>query len=298
MKQILKWIGLILAVLVVVIGVLHFVGKFRLENAPEVVARVITVPTDVEALARGEHLANAVGACAGCHGDNLEGHIFLEGELGSSVPAPNLTAGRGGVGATFSDEDWELAIRHGVGGNGRTLIFMPSSWYSYYSDEDMGALIAYLRQLPPVDSDFGVREMGFPGTVIGGVVAYNDFAHVGRIDHEQVGVMAMPAEGATAEYGEYLSYIGACRECHAANLAGNLTPDGAPMGPNLTLGGELQGWSEADFVTAIRTGVKPTGMMLDGEEMPWEKYGHMTDTELAALWAYLQSLPTLPNNLE
>ena len=300
MKRVLKWIGIVIGSLVVLVGLtavsLHFVGQSRLESAPEVTTRPVTVPTDAAAIAQGEHLAHNVSLCAGCHGADLSGDMMLDGELGSYVAAPNLTSGQGGVGATFSDTDWEQAIRHGVGGDGRTLVIMPSSLYSQYSDEDMGALIAYLKQLPAVDTDFGPRQMGFPGTVIGGVLGYADFTHVDRIDHEQVGMTA-PLEGATVEYGEYLSYIGACRECHAANFAGNFAPDGPPMGPNLTPGGELQGWTEEDFVSAIRTGMKPTGTQLS-EEMPWEMYSGMTDVELQALWAYLQSLPVLPNNPE
>jgi hypothetical protein len=70
------------------------------------------------------------------------------------------------------------------------------------------------------------------------------------------------------------------------------------MGPNLTPAGELQGWAQADFITLIRTGVKPTGTQVDAEEMPWDMYSGMTDVELEALWAYLQSLPALPNNPE
>jgi len=302
MKRVLKWIGIVLGSLVVLVGltavILHFVGQSRLEAAPDVTTRPVTVPTDAAAIARGEHLANSVSLCAGCHGENFAGDVLIDGEIGVYVAAPNLTAGRGGVGATLSDADWEQAIRHGVGGDGRTLIIMPSSFYSHYSDEDMGALIAYFKQLPAVDSDLEPRRVGFPGTILGGVVAYADFTHVGRIEHEQVGMMAMPVEGTTAEYGEYLSYIGVCRECHAANFAGSFTPDGPPMGPNLTPGGELQGWTEADFVTLIRTGVKPTGTQVNAEEMPWEMYSGMTDGELQALWAYLQSLPALPNNPE
>ena len=297
MKRVLKWIGIVLAVLVVLAGVLHFVGKGRLEKAPEVTTRPVDVPTDTEAMARGEFLVHNVSGCIFCHGDNLEGDVLLDGELGSYIPAPNLTSGQGGIGATYSDADWELALRHGVGADGRTLVIMPSRFYAHYSDEDMGAMIAYLKQVPPVDSDLQPRRMGFPGTVLGGVVGYNEFTQVGRIDHEQVGQNS-PAEGATAEYGEYLSQIGMCRECHAENLAGNVGEDGPPPGPNLTPGGELQGWTEDDFITLIRTGVKPTGTEIDGEMMPWEMYRNLSDTELQALWAYFQSLPALSNNSE
>jgi hypothetical protein len=59
---------------------------------------------------------------------------------------------------------------------------------------------------------------------------------------------------------------------------------------NLTPGGELAGWSEADFIEAMHTGLTPSGRQLDPEMMPYEEYHH-TDEELAAMFAYLQSLP-------
>ena len=101
--------------------------------------------------------------------------------------------------------------------------------------------------------------------------------------------------GATKEYGEYISFIGGCRDCHGPNLAGNVPGSFAPYGPNLTPGGELARWQEADFVNAIRTGQTPTGRTLS-DDMPWKKYGRMTDEELKALWAYISSLEALPNN--
>lgn len=299
MKRVLKWIGIGLLVLVgilVVVGITgHFVGKSRLEKAPEVVTKPVAVPTDADAIARGDYLVNTVSFCSECHGENLAGEVFLDGEIGLYVTAPNLTAGAGGIGGTYSDEDWELAIRHGVGADGRVLVIMPSHFFQHYSDEDMGALIAYLKTVPPVDNDLGTRSIGFPGSIMGGFVAFDEFTHVNGIDHANLGTVA-PAEGATAEYGQYMTNIAMCGECHAVNLAGIVGNDGPPPGPNLTPGGELSDWNEADFINTIRTGQKPSGEQLDGEQMPWPSYSQLSDTELQAIWAYLSSLPALPDN--
>ena len=95
----------------------------------------------------------------------------------------------------------------------------------------------------------------------------------------------------TDAYGEYLAHI--CTVCHGVNLNG--APFGPPgqevVTPNLTPGGELATWSEEGFINALRTGVTPSGEMLEKKEMPWESFGQMTDGELKALWMYLQSLP-------
>ena len=295
--KILKRIGIILGglvgLIVILVAVLYFVGRSRLANAPEVATSPVTIPTDAEAMALGEYLGQAVLPCTGCHGENFAGEVFIDETPIGYVPAPNLTAGAGGVGGMYTDEDWERAIRHGVGGDGRMLTFMPSHSFANISDKDLGALIAYLKSVPPVDSYLGERDMMLPGTIIFGVFDYSSLP-IAKIDHENVG-SDKPLAGVTAEYGEYLLNVAACRECHADNLAGNVDPNGPPLGPNLTPGGELQGWMEEDFLRIFREGVKPTGTAVS-EEMPWREFGRMDDEELQAIWLYLQSIEALPNN--
>jgi cytochrome c553 len=274
-------------------GVLHLMGRSRLANAPEVATSPVVVATNAEAIARGEHLVRAVSGCADCHGANLEGQVIIDEPPIGFIPAPNLTSGQGGVGATYTDEDWERAIRHGVGGDGRVLGVMPSHFYAHYGDEDLAALIAYIKTAPPVDNELPGRNIIFPGTILFGVLGYNTLP-VALIDHEDVGA-APPPEGATAEYGTYLTSVAGCADCHSANFAGNTDPNGPPLGPNITPGSEVAGWTEADFINTIRTGVTPDGRELSAE-MPWRVYANMTDTELQAIWAFLQNLEALPDN--
>lgn len=209
------------------------------------------------------------------------------------LPAPNLTNGEGGIGGTYTAVDWARAIRHGVAADGRSLLIMASHHYAAYSDDDLAALIAYLQSVPPVDNDLGRRNIAFPGTIVFGVLAFDDVTAVNKIDHEAVGGNA-PEVGGTAVYGEYLVNIASCGSCHGENLAGQTDPSG-PQGPNITLGGDLQSWSRDDFVTAMRSGVMPTSAQLS-PEMPWRAYAQMTDTELEAIWAYLESVPALAAN--
>jgi cytochrome c553 len=294
MKRGLKWIGIVVGALVLVVVALHFVGKSRLNNAPEVVTKPVTVPSDETAVARGKHLVNVVSQCRFCHGDQLEGSIFLDNEMGMYLAAPNLTSGQDGIGASYTDADWERALRHGIGADNRVLAIMPSNYFAKYSDADLAAVIAYLKTVPAVDSELGPRRIGFPGSVFG-VLAFDDFTRINGIDHASVGKKAPVAE-VTAEFGEYMVSIAMCSECHAANLAGVVGDDGPPPGPNLTPSGDLGGWTEVDFITAIRTGQTPDGKQLDGDQMPWGSFSQMSDTELQSIWLYLQSLPALPNN--
>jgi cytochrome c553 len=300
MKRILKWLAIVLGVLigliVVAVGVTFLVGRNRLANAPTVAVKAVAVPSDPDSVTQGAHLAHAVTDCVGCHGENLAGTVFLEDPTIGLIAATNLTSGDGGVGSEYTDEDWARAIRHGIAADGRTLAVMPSNAYAHLSDEDLGALIAYLKAVPPVNNELPPRQISFPGTMIFGVLAYGDHA-VSKIDHENVG-MIKPAEGHTAEYGAYLISIGACHDCHGPGLAGRSAEEaqnGPPPGPNLTPASELSGWREADFITAMRDGTTPTGRQMS-EVMPWRAYGQMTDTELQAVWAYLKTLePTVAN---
>ena len=172
--------------------------------------------------------------------------------------------------------------------------FMPSNAYAHVSDEDLGALVAYLKQLPPVDNELGDRQFQMPGKMIFGLMAYNSLP-VNQIDHAAVGGSAVPA-GVTAAYGEYLTQIGACHDCHAADLAGNTDPNSAGMGPNITTGGVLANYNGSQFLAFMRSGMTPDGRQVDGVEMPWLEYRHQSDDELQALYTYLESLEALPDN--
>ncbi|MEJ7813249.1 MAG: c-type cytochrome, partial [Gemmatimonadaceae bacterium] len=88
----------------------------------------------------------------------------------------------------------------------------------------------------------------------------------------------------------------ACTGCHGEKLSGGQSGEpGSPPAPNLTRGGQVGRWSEADFLRAIRTGVTPAGRKLDGKYMPWPQLARLSETELRAIWMYLQSLaPVTP----
>jgi cytochrome c553 len=302
MKKALKWIGIILGTLiilvVVLIGGLYFTGKSKLDTAPEVAVNMIEIPTDEAAIARGEHLANVVSLCSDCHDAGFKGKVFVDESPIGLVAAPNLTSGNGGIGSQMTDEAWIKAIRHGVGHDGRLLVVMPSNAFAHLSDTDLGSLIAYLKTVPPVDNALPARSLMVPGNIIFGVLGYDSMPY-SLIDHNAVASVSMPEEGVTAEYGNYLTNIAGCTECHGAKLAGlPLDSEGPPPGPNLTPAGNLRNWSQEDFFNTLRTGTTPEGVNLDPQEMPWPWFANMTDSELEAIWLHLNGLQSrnLGNN--
>ena len=231
--HLLKQIGVMLRnLLVVAVGfvmVFHLIGRSRLDQAPYVRTKPIPIPTGTEAIARGEHLA-ALSSCTWCHGSDLSGQVAEEGMPFGYIPAPNLTPG--GVGGRYSDADWERALRHGVALNGRTLVIMPSHHYDSYNDEDLGALIAYLKSVPSVPDTLAPRQITFPGTIIFGVLAYPNWGVV-SVNHAAVGRNPV-SMGETAVYGRYLVEIASCGSCHTDILTGNSDPHLGPVAPDIT----------------------------------------------------------------
>jgi mono/diheme cytochrome c family protein len=292
--KILKWIGYILgglvAIVVIALGVFYFMSEQELGTGHTVTPDAITIPTDAASLARGQHLVEAVTDCGGCHVADYRGEMFLDDPSFAQIAAPNLTSGAGGIGESYTDEDWVRALRHGVGADGRQLIIMPSQWYAYLTDEDLGAMVAYLKTLAPVEQSWPERSVAMIPTRI--LLALGAFPFATDMIANNAPRTA-PEIAVSTEYGEYLTNIAACRECHGMDLAGGVNP-GAPLGPNLTTGGAFAAYREEDFIKVMRTGVTPGGRTLS-EEMPWEGYSNMTDDEFKALFQYLQSVEPLPN---
>jgi cytochrome c553 len=252
----------------------------------------LTVRYDAATVARGEHLAKHVAGCTECHGDDLGGKVFVDDPGLGRISAPNLTRGEGGRGARLGEADWLRAIRYGVGDAHRPLFIMPVRDYQTYSGEDIAAMIAYARTVPPVDRIVPSRETTPLAAVLalaGKLPSYE----VEAIDVNAPLPAAVPV-GRTVEYGRYLAQT--CTGCHRADWSGGpmaAAPPDAPPVSNLTPGGELAQWSEADFVRAMREGKRPDGRSLH-PFMPWRAFAGMTDDELGALFVFLRQLSAKP----
>lgn len=115
-----------------------------------------------------------------------------------------------------------------------------------------------------------------------------------RID-VKVQPVTVPTDAASIERGRYLFASRGCAECHGADGAGRVFAEQGDSlrlaSPNLTRGpgGVTAGYGNVDWVRTIRHGVKPDGRPL--RVMPSEDYNRMTDADLGALLAYVQSLP-------
>ena len=116
-----------------------------------------------------------------------------------------------------------------------------------------------------------------------------------RVITVQVAPVAYTSDAAALERGRYLFQSRGCTECHGANGAGReFVNDGKGTriaGPNITPAGVVIKYTPEDWVRTIRHGVKPDGR--PAIVMPSEDYNRFTDTDLAALVAYVRSLPPM-----
>lgn len=287
----LKWAGIALGafvgLVVIALGAVYFASESKIGKEYNVAAEPIAVTPDSALIERGRHLASSVSGCAGCHGPALGGIQMVDEPVFGTIAASNLTTGRGGVGAKYTDALFERAIRHGINADGRSMAIMPTLHYNRMSDDDLLAIIAYVKSAPPVDNALKPFSAGPISRVI--TLAGEPLFGATAIAHDAPHRAAPPA-GETPEYGEYVVSIAACRECHGPNLAGGPLPDGSgKAAPNLTPTG-IKHYQEADFITAIRLGKRPGGAPID-TTMPWQTYRGMTDAELKAVYSYLKTVP-------
>jgi mono/diheme cytochrome c family protein len=293
MRKVMKWLGVgtgaMAGLAVLAYAAVYVMSEQRIRATHAVNLPELVIPDDSASITLGRHMARAIGKCVDCHGQKFEGTVFLEDPLLGRISAPNLTSS--GVVQGYTDADWVRSIRHGVKRDGRSVNVMPSYEYYNFSDTDLAALIAYLKSLPPVDNTPPALRYGPMGRLL---IAGNVFPVLAAeaVDHTAPRPEA-PAVGPTPEYGRYISSIG-CAGCHGATLQGGAPP---AEGPDITASGRIAGWTEEDFRVALRAGKRPDGTVID-LAMPWNMTSEMTDTEIAAVWAYIQSIGPAPRTAQ
>ncbi len=245
-----------------------------------------------QALARGRHLVESRYVCTACHGDQLGGGVMIDDPAIGRILAPNLTTGSGSRTTTYRAADWDHIVRHGIKPDGGPAL-MPSQDFRQMSDQELSDIIVYIRSQPPVNHQVPAPALGPLGKVL---VATGKL----RLSADIIGGGAGPhavvplATASTADFGRHVAAT--CMGCHGDALTGGPIAGGDPSWPpaaNLTpIPSGLGGWTYPQFAATLRTGKRPDGTAL---RAPMSEVvlsaRRMTDVEVAALWAYLRSLP-------
>lgn len=311
----------ILSVLIVSVAGLVAAGVAYLHLAfPKVgPATQIVVESTPERVTRGKYLAHHVTGCMDCHSDRdfsrFSGPVVpgTEGKGGApyfdqkmGLPGhffpPNLTPA---ALSSWTDGEILRAMTEGVSRDGRPLFpFMPYLALAGLSREDAYSIIAYLRTLKPIANEVPKSQLDFPVSLL---------------------VRTMPAPAQLREttpkpsdgvaYGEYVTRIAGCTDCHTPmdkgtpipgmTFAGGMTfamPGGAvARSANLTPDAEtgIGSWTRAAFIQRFRSPL--TGPVAEGgvnTPMPWELMSGMTDDDLGAIYDYLRTIPPVKNSVQ
>ncbi|HMI10599.1 MAG TPA: cytochrome c [Bradyrhizobium sp.] len=282
-----KWGGAGLAALlsaaVTAVSVIMIVGLFKLHarSAPDPDLKVASTPEQIQ---RGQAISD--GFCSACH--SKTGTLTGGLDIGEHFPIPigtfvssNLTpAGRL---SRWSDGDIFRAIRNSIDGDGRWLVIMSYTNSGKLSDDDIQAVIAFIRSLPAAGKQTPnpPDDLNLLGVMMLGAGMLPQGKPV------STGIVTAPPKTPTLQYGECILSYQDCRSCHGDKLTGGVPGQLGPLGPDLNL---VKRWKLAEFITTMRTGVDPNGHELS-KQMPWQPIGRMGDEELRAVYEYLTQLP-------
>jgi mono/diheme cytochrome c family protein len=276
MHRILKGLGLGLAAFATLAlgatAYLFIASQRVMARTYDVPVSSFDAPSDSASVRRGKRLATIYG-CNNCHGPTMQGTVLYDEPGIARISAPNLTS----VVKEYTDGELERVIRHGVKRDGRTTWIMPSPMFNYLTDDDLGAIIAYVRSVPEARGGVG-RETTIKTLGRIGIVTGQFRPHAADIDQQ-----ARPVAPDTSDplsHGRYL-VMTACTECHGVNLRGT----DIVKAPNLLVSAA---YSDEAFAKLMRTGVGLTdrdlGLM---REVGQVRFSQFTDTEVRAIRTYL-----------
>jgi len=253
-------------------------------------------------LARGKYLMNGPVACGNCHtqhGSDLKPIASKNLAGGWKIPSPvfvayprNITPDKDtGIGS-WTDAQITRAMRECVNKEGKTLgPPMPCDFYSKMADDDVKAIVAYLRTVKPVHNEVPESQYKIP-----------------LKPEAPVKDVVAPPKSDKVAYGRYIATIAHCMECHTP-LAGpkrdlenqlgaggfKIDYDGTIVNTlNITSDKEtgIGGWTDAQIKRAITKGIDKDGKQLI-PLMPYPYLKNMSAEDLDALVAYLRTVPPI-----
>ena len=316
LKKLLRVLGVLVGLVVVALASAGIYVARTWDRTYEAPMPEVRISTDPEVLARGEYLIFGPAHCVACHGASAAAKRFNEGPeplsgglklafgpLGA-VYAPNLTPDpETGIGR-YSDGQIARMMRWAVKPNGRGTL-EPLMPFGNMSDEDMHAVISYLRAQKPVRNLVPENEWTLMGKVI------KSFTGIFKPRTAINPPAVSPPQSPTRERGEYLArYVGNCVGCHTPRdemtfvAIGPEFSGGMRMEPSVMPGVDQSIWfispnitprpgsglmnfpDRATFVARFQVG----GRKHAGSPMPWEQFARIAPEDVGALYEYLNSL--------
>ena len=305
-------LGGLVGIVVLTAGGLVGFSAVSWDNPRDVAEVALAASSDPAVIEQGRYLAYGPAHCAYCHNPmenwgrlDAGEHVPLQGGGRFALPfgtfyAPNLTPDvETGIGRA-TDAQLARMLRHNVRVNGR--VAMPLMEFQDLSDEDVVAVISYLRSQEPVRNEVPDAELNLLGKFLMTFM-------IKPIDGDPAATA--PAEEATVERGRYMAQMVAnCMGCHSTRsmrdgsyikppFAGGMQmaldndPTRGFVTPNLTpdpATGRITSWTEDQFVARFRAGPQ-----FPESHMPWNAFRRMSDTDLRGIYRFLRTLEPVVN---
>ena len=316
--KVLKITGKILSVLFLIVFIAGVYVKTALpDTGPAPDLKIERTPARLE---RGAYLANHVSVCMDCHStrdwSRFAGPMAPKGFGGGGEKfdqnmgfpgtffAPNITPYSLG---SWTDGEIFRAVTTGVNKNGKALFpLMAYHRFGQMDKEDVYSIIAYIRELEPVKNDVPESQADFPVNFIINTMP------------KEAAFTKIPSEQDQAAYGKYLVNATGCVDCHSKTDKGSVIP-GTELGggmefklpgatlrsPNITMHKKtgIGSWTKEAFVKRFKMyadsnyvspKVNPGEM---NTPMPWTMFGGMKESDLEAIFAYLETVNPIENEV-
>ena len=321
-------LGLLVLLIVVVGGFVIFV-QTSWNKTYDIAYPTLETSTDSAVIAHGKYLVHGAAHCSGCHVGDFSDMITYE-ETGAEMPlkggariplgplgtiiAANLTPDEEtGIGR-YSDGEVFRMMRHAVKPDGTASLALMMPFWNM-ADDDMIAVVSYLRSQEPVRNDVGPAEWTFMGKAI------RTMAPLFEPIYEPTPPSKAPPMEASLERGEYLArYVANCVGCHTPRNPETFDPigpefsGGMDMEPlpelHIELGVDPDLWTRSVNLTphpnSALSRFKTAEEWIDRfrqkrvimhSPMDWGSFSRMTDEDLESLWLYLNSLEPVENDI-
>jgi mono/diheme cytochrome c family protein len=262
----------------VAIAVIFIWSSLLLSKKYNVPFTKLNIPTDSASIREGERLIR-IAHCRDCHGEHLTGRVFRILKDTTELVGSNITS----IISTYSDEELERVIRHGIKRNGTSVFFMPSEMYYELKDESVAKIIAYLRTIKPHPSspDLPTSTVYFPLGRLQ-LIRGNFPPRAALIKHTAPRKYANHDTTQVA-FGRYLTMT-TCSNCHGKDLKGS------GKRPNLVI---AAAYTKDQFYHLIKTGEGGLGRKELGQmsELAREHFSYLNDSEIGAIFSFLKTLP-------
>jgi mono/diheme cytochrome c family protein len=276
LKNFAKWTGIVLGgiatIALAAAAIVYVSSEIILDHSYAFSRSKVHAAVAPGLAATGAHLVKIYG-CTDCHGGDLAGSLFSDMPPGAVLWSANLPL----LTKRYSIDDFDRAIRQGLRADGTSVVLMPSNAYAAMHDEEIAAIVSYLRSLPARGEQ---HPAPVPGPIVRAGLVLGAFETTRAAFDGRTPLDLGPRYAA----GRHLAQA-SCSECHGNNLSGAPAVGPMPPRPDLAL---VIAYGRNDFLKFMRTG-KAVGnrelVMMSATARA--RFSHFTDAEANALYDYL-----------